>query len=1123
MSITTNINWLDTIKSSDIKAKLQEYLADNTLTFDESKGILTTAEQGGMNATKLKDLNTLWAHSNEIFTDEYTKDVTGYVINGNTANSHWWGGLDDSGESNLGNLTATSSQSTVEKLIDKWFLGTDVPMPLVGGDAAAGISGDFKYNYAKITGNLYENGVSASDVNQGYAGTCYYLACLGAIANANPSLITNNFIKDNHDGTYGFQFYNVYHEKEYVTVDTDLAVDSDGNPALATAVNGELWVSLAEKAYAQLNSQTNVLIRDTTGLNSYQAVEGGNAEPLKQITGLNYSYYSGENENVDDPFSSGTNYSPDSKTYKNTIIDLLKNGSIGWLGSDIDTTSANGKTNLVSGHAFMLLGYDAATDTFKIRNPWGGDSSDYNTEFNLPLNAFWNGADIALTEPSLKNVDYNYTIASNADSAANAVAEGDTVDFSISRDNKGTADIIYYSITPITTNTDPKSLDHPVVTKSAVQFLSNTTTQNLSIPIFTDSLKEGIESFNIDLYKSLNDTVPFATLTNFIKDGAVDTNTYTITNASTVTEGEKATFTIERNDTGTDTTVYVNTLDGTAISGSDYAGINKQAVTFKANQKTATVTVDTYTDALKEGNQTFKLDLYKYYSDTLPSAEASIAIADTKITKDYAYTISSDALSEAMAKDEGSSITFTVKRNGTGTASTVYLKNEEGAALVGVDYSDAFPKELQFAPNQDTLTFSVETFSDNLFESTEVFNIGLYKTQIADKPTTSAAAYIKNVSEKSYNYSITSSASDSESATEEGNDVIFTITRDGTGTASTIYVDTFDGTAVGTAPDWSNDFEDIYEKEITFAPNETTKTVAVKTYADATVEGIEDFNLGLYKYKSDVEYTDYATAYIKDAIPDDYTYTVSDEVVTVGDTITFTITRNSQGTESTVYLRTEDDVATSANFEELQDMPLIFAPNETVKTVTINTLPNATNDTPVYKDFFLDLYKYHSDDNYSAYGSATIVNKLNEITGTAKADTLVGTNGQDEIDGGAGNDKITGGAGQDILTGGLGNDIFYYKSISDSLPNAPDIITDFTKGDKIDLSAIDANVDIAKDQAFTKLTVGAKFSGKFTKAGQLFFDTTDEILYGNVNKDGAADFAIQLNGVSNLVTGDLVM
>ncbi len=1124
MSITA-INWLDSIKSPDIKEKLQKYLADNTLTFDESKQILTTAEQGGMNATKFKDLNTLWAHSNEIFTDEYTKDVTGYVINGNTANAHWWGGLDDSGESNLGNLTATSSQNTVEKLIDKWFLGTDVPMPLVGGDAAAGISGDFKFSYAKVSGNLYENGVSASDVSQGNAGTCYYLACLGAIANANPSLITNNFIKDNHDGTYGFQFYNVNGEKEYVTVDTNIAVDSDGNPALAIPVNSELWVSLAEKAYAQLNSQKDVLIRDTTGLNSYQAVEGGNAEPLKQITGLNYSYYSGENENVGDPFSTETHYSKNPNTYKETIITLLKNGSIGWLGSDIDSKGANGKTNLVSGHAFMLLGYDASTDTFKIRNPWGGDGrDDYNPEFNLSLTAFWNGADIALTEPNLKNVDYVYTLTSNADSKTNAVVEGDSVNFSVSRTDKGTADIVYYSIAPISTNTDAKSLDHPVVTKSAIQFLSDTTTQNLSIPIFTDSLKEGVESFNVNLYKSLNDTVPFASLTNFITDGANDTNTYTITpETNTVTEGEKATFTLERHDANTEATVYISTLDGTATNGMDYAGINKQAVTFKANQKIATVTVDTYTDTSKEGKQSFKLDLYKYYADTLPSAEASMSITDAIITKDYEYTMSSDASTQATAKDEGSTITFTVKRNGTGTASTVYLKNEEGAALAGVDYSDAFPKELQFAPNQDTLTFTVDTFNDNQFESTEVFNLGLYKAQISDTVAATASAYIKNTSEKTYNYAITSDAPESSSAVEEGNDIIFTITRDGTGTQSTIYVDTFDGTAVGTANDWSNDFERLYEQEITFAPNETTKTVAVKTYADSKVEDIENLNLGLYQYKTDVEYTDYATAYVKDTIPDDYTYTVSSETVNAGEPATFTITRNSQGSESTVYLWTIEDLANTNDFEELVGTPLVFAADETTKIVTINTLTDSTTNSPIYKDFFLEVYKYYNDENYAAYGSATIANPLNEILGTAKNDVLTGTTGQDSIDGMEGNDKITGGLNQDVLTGGSGNDIFCYTSISDSLPNLPDIITDFTKGDKIDLSAIDANVDVAKDQAFSKPTIGAKFSGKFTKAGQLFFDTTDEILYGNVNKDGTADFAIQLNGVTTLTASDLVL
>ncbi|MGB4497293.1 MAG: hypothetical protein WBI40_01220 [Methylococcaceae bacterium] len=53
--------------------------------------------------------------------------------------------------------------------------------------------------------------------------------------------------------------------------------------------------------------------------------------------------------------------------------------------------------------------------------------------------------------------------------------------------------------------------------------------------------------------------------------------------------------------------------------------------------------------------------------------------------------------------------------------------------------------------------------------------------------------------------------------------------------------------------------------------------------------------------------------------------------------------------------------------------------------------------------------------------------------------------------------------------------------------------------------------------------MGTSFSGTFTKAGQLFFDTKAHILYGNVNQDGAADFVIQLNGVSSLVASDLML
>lgn len=369
--MTIDTKWIDGIQTLDLKEKLKNYLTDGVLTFDESKQMLISTGQGGMNAAKLADLNTILANDNGIFTDSYAKSLTEYVIKGNSANSYWWGGLDDSSKIALGNLSDSSSQGNITKLVNKWFSGNDVPLPLAGGDAAAGIAGDFKYSYANIAGELYKNGVSASDVGQGDAGTCFYLATLGAIANANPSLITNDFIHDNKDGTYGFRFFNVNGEKFYVTVDTNLPINKDGKPSLAEPIDKELWVPLAEKAYAQLNSQANVLLRSTE-LNSYQAVEGGGAEALKQITGLNYIYYSGEIENVADPFSSGTKYSEDPATYKNEIIKLLENGSIGWLGSSINTTGENEKTELVDGHAFMLMGYDSKTDTFKIRNPWGG-------------------------------------------------------------------------------------------------------------------------------------------------------------------------------------------------------------------------------------------------------------------------------------------------------------------------------------------------------------------------------------------------------------------------------------------------------------------------------------------------------------------------------------------------------------------------------------------------------------------------------------------------------------------------------------------------------------------------------------------------------------------------------
>lgn len=149
-------------------------------------------------------------------------------------------------------------------------------------------------------------------------------------------------------------------------------------------------------------------------------------------------------------------------------------------------------------------------------------------------------------------------------------------------------------------------------------------------------------------------------------------------------------------------------------------------------------------------------------------------------------------------------------------------------------------------------------------------------------------------------------------------------------------------------------------------------------------------------------------------------------------------------------------------------------------------------------------------------------NKLdNIINGNDVKNTIKGLDGNDILNGFAGDDVLVGGKGIDTLTGGLGSDKFVFQNLDDlSIPQDNyETITDFnhTEKDKIDLSTIDADTTKSGNQAFSNIV-----DGTFTKAGQLFFDTSSHILYGNVNSDSSADFAINVIGIDTLDMTDII-
>ena len=134
----------------------------------------------------------------------------------------------------------------------------------------------------------------------------------------------------------------------------------------------------------------------------------------------------------------------------------------------------------------------------------------------------------------------------------------------------------------------------------------------------------------------------------------------------------------------------------------------------------------------------------------------------------------------------------------------------------------------------------------------------------------------------------------------------------------------------------------------------------------------------------------------------------------------------------------------------------------------------------------------------------------NLLAGRDGADQLFGGAGADTLRGGGGNDTLTGGAGADALMGGSGRDLFRFAFAADSSPSAPDRLVagdgglafdgaGAAAGDRIDLSAIDANTGVSGDQSFI---LGG------TGRGHLWLSSsgTDTILRGNIDGDAAAEF-----------------
>jgi Glycosyl hydrolase family 12/RTX calcium-binding nonapeptide repeat (4 copies) len=140
------------------------------------------------------------------------------------------------------------------------------------------------------------------------------------------------------------------------------------------------------------------------------------------------------------------------------------------------------------------------------------------------------------------------------------------------------------------------------------------------------------------------------------------------------------------------------------------------------------------------------------------------------------------------------------------------------------------------------------------------------------------------------------------------------------------------------------------------------------------------------------------------------------------------------------------------------------------------------------------------------------------LIGGDGSDVLLGGMGNDGLRGGAGADRLHGGAGNDRMTGGPGADRFIWAAISTG-----DVIADFTRaqGDRINLLALDANAQLAGDQAFAFIG-SAAFTGT---RGQLraVISAGETRILADINGDRRADLIITLDDAVTLRATDFLL
>ncbi|WP_017294473.1 Calx-beta domain-containing protein [Geminocystis herdmanii] len=411
-----------------------------------------------------------------------------------------------------------------------------------------------------------------------------------------------------------------------------------------------------------------------------------------------------------------------------------------------------------------------------------------------------------------------------------------------------------------------------------------------------------------------------------------------------------------------------DSLEGSVGNDTLYGGLGDDIAIFTGTRSQYSWTnnqgVFTITDSV---NNRDGVDVL-YGIQKLKFSDQTVTIAPVEINP----TLSINNVSVIEGNNGTKTLVFTVTRSGTPYNNiSVNYTTANGTATAGSDYI-AKTGILTFGINETTKTISVIVNGDNTVELNENFFVNLSNATNATISDSQGIGTITNDDFPSLRINdVTISEGNSGTKT-----LVFTVTRTGTALQPiTVNYATANGTAIAGS--------DYIAKtgSLTFATNETSKTISVVVNGDTAVEANENFFVNL-----------------------------------------------SNATNATII--DSQGIGTITN-DDVNGLVLLGTSN--ADTLTGNT----ANDT--LRGFDGNDSLNGSDGNDNLNGG----NGNDRLLGGNGNDILLGGTGNDNLNGGSGNDTLVSASGNDTLTGGTGVDRFVFKYADEGVDTITDFsVTD---------------------------------------------------------------------------------